>query len=36
MGVNMNKILECLVSDFCNNDYAITITSNGISVKREE
>lgn len=36
MGVNMNKVLECLVSDFCNNNYAITISSKGISIQRED
>jgi hypothetical protein len=36
MGIAMNTVLECLISDFCNNDYAITISSKGMSVKRED
>lgn len=36
MGIAMNTVLEALVSDFCNNDYAITISSKGISIKRED
>nr|DAT08876.1 MAG TPA: bifunctional protein PutA [Bacteriophage sp.] len=36
MGIAMNTVLECLISDFCKNDYAITISSKGMSVKRED
>lgn len=37
MGIAMNIVLEGLISDFCNNDYAITISSKGsMSIKRED
>ena len=36
IGIAMNTVLEALISDFCNHDYAITISSKGITIKRED
>ena len=35
-GLTMNVVIEGLMKDFCNNNYAITITKNGVSLKRED
>lgn len=35
-GLTMNVIIECLMKDFCNSNYAITVTKTGVSLKREE
>ena len=35
-GLTMNVIIECLMQDFCNNYYAITLTKNGVSLKRAD
>lgn len=35
-GLTMNVIIECLMKDFCNSNYAITVTKTGVSLKRED
>lgn len=35
-GLTMNVVIEALMDDFCNNNYAITITKNGVSIQRED
>ncbi len=35
-GLTMNVIIECLMKDFVNSNYAITVTKNGVSLKRED
>ena len=35
-GLTMNVIIEGLMKDFCNSNYAITITKDGVSLKRED
>lgn len=35
-GLTMNVVIEALMKDFCNNNYAITITKNGVSIQRED
>lgn len=35
-GLTMNVVIEGLMKDFCNNNYAITITKTGVSLKRED
>lgn len=35
-GVAMNTILEALIQDFCKGNYAITISKQGTTIKRED
>ena len=35
-GINMNTVLEALIEDFCNGNYAIIISKNGAKIQRED
>lgn len=35
-GLKMNTVIEVLMSDFNNGDYAITVSKKGVSIKRED